>query len=490
MLKSLKKIALLGLFLSGLTGCQKDYLDASPEHLQNAGNFFQSKNDFIQAVNGAYAPLRPLFTDSFWQLGEMRSDNTSFQYNTGDRSAIGREQNDQFLELDDNPFVYSFFANSFTGIGRCNVILNRYDEAKIGDANAARQILGQASFLRAYYYLNLVQLFGEVPLVLTEVTSTNDAFDKAKRKPVAEIYQSIIKDAGVAVNNLPAAYPAPTDLGRVTSTAAHMLLAKVYMVQKQYSQAMEHLNIILQSQKALNPDYSSNFNPLAKNSVESVFEVQFLEGPFGMASNFMYTFAPYNAGTSITGFGLYTGADSGWNIPTADLLAAYEPGDLRLAKSINRTFVDPNTNQVVPYTIKFRSAHSIRYQTNDNFPVYRFSDALLMAAEALNEIGYTSSGQAFTHINRVRARAGLAGLSPQQVSTQELFREAVWKERQVELAFENHRWFDLLRTGRAAAVMQSHAAREKALKSHVPAAAYNNIRLLFQYPRREVLLEQ
>ncbi len=483
---------LVGLITLGtLVGsCQKEYLDANPEHVQNANNFFQSKEDFIQAVNGAYAPLRPLFTDSFWQLGEMRADNTSYQYNVGDRSGLVREQIDQFLELDDNAFVYSFFSNAFIGIGRCNVVLDRFAPETIGDEAVARQVLGQATFLRAFYYFNLVQLFGDIPLVLNEATSTNDAFATAQRRPVNEIYAAIIQDAQTAIDNLPDHYEQDNDLGRVTSTSARMLLAKVYMVQKQFAPAMELLNLIVQSDRALNPNYADNFNPLAKNSAESIFEVQYLEGPYAMSSNFMYTFAPYNGGSSITGFGLYPGADSGWNIPTDDLLAVYEAGDLRLAASVNSTFVDPNNGEVVPYVIKFRSPHAIRYQTNENFPVYRFADALLMAAECANELSYAAGGQAFTLLNRVRARAGLTALSEQELPDQERFRQAVWKERQIELAFENHRWFDLLRTERAVSVMQAHAVREKADKSFLPSASFENISLLFQYPRREVLLTE
>ncbi|QNL50467.1 RagB/SusD family nutrient uptake outer membrane protein [Olivibacter sp. SDN3] len=473
-----------------LCACQKDYLDANPEHEQNATNFFASKEDFIQAVNGAYVPLREIFTGSFWQLGEMRADNTSFQYNAGDRSGFGREQIDQFLELDDNAFVYSFFQNSFIGIGRCNVILDRYAPEKINDDNAAQQIVGQATFLRAYYYFNLVQLFGEVPLVLHEVSSTDDAFSSAARRPVNEIYEAIAQDALTAAENLPENYQQDNDLGRVTSISARMLLAKLYMVQQQFDRAMEQLNIVLQSDRSLNADYADNFNPVRKNGVESIFEVQYLEGPFDMSSNFMYTFAPYNGGTDITGFGLYPGAESGWNIPTDDMLNAYEEGDLRREKSINMNFIDPNTQRTVPYVIKYRSPHAIRYQTNENFPVYRYADAMLMAAECLNELGYAGNGQAFTLLNEVRSRAGLTPQTDQLLANQTAFREAVWHERMVELAFENHRWLDLLRTGRAETLMRAHADREKAQKSYIPAAAFENINLLFQYPRRELLLTE
>lgn len=489
-MKPIKITYILTCLMLMLCACQKDYLDANPEHEQNANNFFQSKEDFIQAVNGAYVPLRVIFTNSFWQLGEMRSDNTSFQYNVGDRSGFGREQIDQFLELDDNPFVYSFFENSFIGIGRCNVVLDRFAPEKINDDVAAQHVLGQATFLRAFYYFNLVQLFGEVPLVLHEVSSTDDAFSSAARRPVNELYEAILQDAMTAVENLPENYQQDSDLGRVTSVSARMLLAKLFMVQQQFDRAMEQLNIILQSDRSLNADYADNFNPLRKNAVESIFEVQYLEGPYNMSSNFMYTFAPYNGGTDITGFGLYPGAESGWNIPTTDMLNAYEEGDLRRAKSINTSFTDPVTQQMVPYVIKYRSPHAIRYQMNENFPVYRFADAMLMAAECLNELGYAGNGQAFALLNDVRARAGLAAHTAQDLATQEAFREAVWHERMVELAFENHRWLDLLRTGRVETVMRAHATREKAAKNYIPAAAFEDIRLLFQYPRREILLTE
>lgn len=481
---------ILVFFAITLCACQKEYLDANPEHEQNAVNFFQTKEDFIQAVNGAYVPLRIIFTDSFWQLGEMRADNTSFQYNVGDRSGFGREQIDQFLELDDNVFVNSFFSNSFIGIGRCNVILDRFDPENINDAEAERQIQGQASFLRAYYYFNLVQLFGEIPLVLHEVSSTDEAFSSAARRPINEIYDAIIQDANVAIDALPDHYQSNDDLGRVTSVSARMLLAKVYMVQRRFDLAMEQLNQVLQSDRSLNSDYAANFNPQNKNSVESIFEIQYLEGPYGMSSNFMYTFAPYNGGTSITGFGLYPGADSGWNIPTADMLEAYEDGDLRKDKSINTSFIDPNTQRIVPYVIKYQSPHAVRYQTNENFPVYRLADAYLMAAECSNELGYTVEGQAFVLLNAVRSRADLQAMSAQDLPDQDAFREAVWRERRVELAFENHRWLDLLRTDRTEQVMSAHAARERMERNEIPAAAFENISPLFQYPRREIMLTE
>ncbi|WP_217604951.1 RagB/SusD family nutrient uptake outer membrane protein [Chitinophaga sp. GbtcB8] len=478
-----------------LTACGKSFLDISPEQFQKEGNYFKTADQFVQALNGAYAPLQGLFTGSHWVMTEMRSDNTSYQKNTGDASGFAREELDEFREQDDNNFVYAYFNYSYNGIARCNTVLDHLSGATI-DATIKTQITGQASFLRAFYYFNLVRAFGDIPLVTHEVTSTNDAFNVAERKPAADIYTQIIADAQTAIANLPDAWTNAKDKGRAVKASAQTLLAEVYLTQKQYNNAVPLLRAVMQSPNGytLLPDYASLYTLANKNSVESIFEIQYMEGSSNEFSDFMYQFAPYNAGSGITGFGLYTGSGSGWNIPTQDMLDAYEAGDKRKDASISLTFTDPNTSKIVPYVIKYKTPHAIRYQTASNFPVYRFADVLLMLAECLNEAGFAANGEAYTLLNQVRQRAGLlpktsGNANPAlNVSTQEAFRQAVWQERRVELAFEDHRWFDLLRTGQGTAIMQAHAAREKSLKAYLVPAAYTSIKLIYQYPRREVQL--
>ena len=482
----MKKIHFLLIFiLFALGSCKDDSLNIYPETYQNANSFFQTKAQFIQAVNGVYAPLQPIFTGQLWALAEMRSDNTSYQYNTGDRSGFPFEELDEFREIDNNTHVANFFNNSYLSINRANVILERLPAATAVDQATRDQVTGEASFLRAYNYFNLVRLYGDVPLVLKEVKSVDEAFAIGARKPAADIYTQITTDVQTAIAKLPDVY-AVADKGRVTKGAARTLLAKVYMTQKNFAAAATELKAVVASAKyALNAAYADNFSITKENGVESVFEIQYIEGPNVEFSNFIYTFAPWNSAATVvgSGFAVNSGTAAGWNQPTQDMLDAYETGDLRKDVSIGTDF--KVNNVVVPYVKKYIGAHAIRFQTANNFPVYRYSDVLLMLAESLNESSFAVGGEAEGYLNQVRKRAGLADKKP---ISQADFRTAVAQERRVELAFEDHRWFDLLRYGTAEAVIKAHGTKEKAAKTNVIGASYNTINLLYLYPQRETLL--
>jgi hypothetical protein len=297
------------------------------------------------------------------------------------------------------------------------------------------------------------------------------------------VYKAIIDDFKVASSKLPASFTG-VDLGRATSGAAKTLLAKVYLTQKNYTAANDLLKTIeTEGSYQLNANYADNFKK--KNTAESIFEIQYVEGAGGKSSNFSYSFAPYNSGTIVTGFALASGAAAGWNIPTQDLIDTYEAGDKRFATSINTAFVDPTTQKVVPYIQKYANPPYLeRYNTGDNFIVTRLADVLLMQAEALNEISFPNQ-TAFDLLNRIRSRAGLSTKTQADIPTQSAMRAAIKQERRVELAFENHRWFDLVRTGDAVAVMTAHAIKEKTLKSYILPSAFASITLKFPYPYRE-----
>lgn len=487
----MKKVIYFLIFSVLLTGCGESFLNVNPETYQGAANFFQTKSQFTQAVNGTYAPLQGIYNSQMWALAEMRSDNTSYQYNTGDRSGFPFEEVDEFREISNNALTTGFFNNAVLGISRANVILDRIDASSI-DAASKDQITGEASFLRAFYYFHLVRIFGDVPLVLKEVKSTDEAFTVSVKKPAAEIYAQILIDVKKAVDKLPETYAAAADKGRATKGSARTLLGEIYLTQKNYAAAVTELKAVVSSGKySLNANYADNFAVTKKNGPESVFEIQYTEGPNGESSSFIYSFAPYNSGTSVAPFALASGAAAGWNAPTQDLLDAYEAGDLRKDISVGLNFMDPNTKAVAPYIKKYLTPHAVRFQTGDNFPVYRYSDVLLMLAEAINEAGFQADGEAFALLNQVRTRAGLAAKTSSnanaalKIASQDDFRKAVARERRVELSFENHRWFDLLRTGKVAETMAAHAIKEKAAKSHVIAASYSDLRTLYAYPMRE-----
>jgi starch-binding outer membrane protein, SusD/RagB family len=492
----MKKIAIIAITLF-FASCSDKFLDLMPDNSGSAGNFFQTKDQFIQAVNAAYAPLggqtaTSIYAGSLWILTELRSDNGSYQQNTADRSGVNREEIDEFRETDQNTNLQNFYTPSYLGISRCNIVLEKLGAATFDQATKDR-LEGEVLFLRAFYYFNLVRVFGDVPLITKVVTTPDEAFDTAAKVAEAQIYTQIIADFKAAIAKLPAK-AAAADLGHATAGAAKAMLAKVYLTQKNFAEATAILKTVeADGGYSLVANYADNFKK--KNGAESIFEIQYAEGAGGKSSNFAYSFAPYNAGTVVTGFTLLAGSGSGWNIPTQDLIDSYETGDKRLVASINQTFKDA-ASKVIPYVQKYTNPPYLeRLNTWDNFPVTRLADVLLMQAEALNEAGFPNA-EAFTLLNRVRTRVGLAAKTADnadpklKVATQADFRIAIAQERRIELAFENHRWFDLVRTGQAETVLKAHAVKERALKTYLLPAAYATINLKYPFPYREGLLRK
>jgi hypothetical protein len=230
---------------------------------------------------------------------------------------------------------------------------------------------------------------------------------------------------------------------------------------------------------SLLPDYAAIYNPANKNNAESIFEVQYLQGNFGLASNFAYQFAPAVSDTkSITGISGNNQSFGGWNIPSGDLIAAYEAGDKRKAASIADGYTDAAGVFVAqPFIKKYLHTHAEFNNTNDNWPVYRYADVLLLLAECLNE--QNKPAEALPYVNLVRQRAGLANAPAQDQAT---MRQTILKERRVELAFENKRWLDLVRTGKAIEVMTAYGAKMKQQYPYLSPASYNVTADKFIFP--------
>ncbi len=455
---------LLGL---SLAGCEKDFLTAIPQTALSSATFFKTAADFQQAVNGAYVPLRPIFNERAWILGELHSDNAYYARNVLFGAVDPTENIADFavpsaggVTANDN--VLQQFRYDYQIIARTNQVLALIDGVDF-DATLKSNLKGQAQFLRAFAYFQLVRFYGKVPLHLKPVTGRDDAaLDLATTDA---IYAQIIKDATDASKSLP--NKATQEAGRATSGAAKTLLANVYMVQKKWAEAEALLReVITNDGYSLMPDYNMafSFSTSNKNNAESVFEVQYLEGSAGYNGNLIYRIVP----TPITPAELQpiTGTSnpqglSGENnlIPTPDIIAAYEPGDKRKDISIGTVTLSQSlrTNKVYPYVKKFARPHALHNNTGTNWAVYRYAEVLLFMAEALTEQGKTAD--AATYLNQVRARAGLAAT---KAVSQADMRTAVYQERRVELAFEAKRWFDLVRTGRVKDVITAYGARIKA----------------------------
>lgn len=449
-------IALLGFSFSSCS----DFLEQNPQTDLSENDFYKTADDILSAVNGAYSSLQEGDIYGNWYVfGEIPSDNTRNQLSG---SVTTQNEFDQFYIDTQNSMIANFWKAAYKVINRTNTILGRIDGIEINTELANRYKL-ECKFIRALMYFNLVRVYGDVPLVLKEI-SISESYD-ILREPKENVYNQIIADLKEA-QDLPVSYSTAED-GRATQGAAKALLANVYMTLHKYAEAETILAEIINSGRysllentpgSLNIDgYKNVFSPVNHNSKEGIFEIQFLKGGHGEGSNYANNFAPENSGTNVVA----VGGTGGNNIPEMDIYNAYEEGDLRRDFSMSLGYYDNRKNNEwveSRYVCKFMD---VPYQNNDasnNYPVIRYADVILMYAEALNQNGKTA--EACKYLNMTRRRGfgyQTTETSPVDLQTTDKaqFALMVEQERRVELAFENHRWFDLIRTGRAVEVMRS-----------------------------------
>ena len=449
-------IALLGFSFSSCS----DFLEQNPQTDLSENDFYKTADDILSAVNGVYSSLQEGDIYGNWYVfGEIPSDNTRNQLSG---SVTTQNEFDQFYLDTQNSMIANFWKAAYKVINRTNTVLGRIDGIEINTELANRYKL-ECKFIRALMYFNLVRVYGDVPLVLKEI-SISESYD-ILREPKENVYNQIIADLKEA-QDLPVSYSTAED-GRATQGAAKALLANVYMTLHKYAEAETILAEIINSGQysllentpgSLNIDgYKNVFSPVNHNSKEGIFEIQFLKGGYGEGSNYANNFAPENSGTNVVA----VGGTGGNNIPEMDIYNAYEEGDLRRDFSMSLGYYDNRKNNEwveSRYVCKFMD---VPYQNNDasnNYPVIRYADVILMYAEALNQNGKTA--EACKYLNMTRRRGfgyQTTETSPVDLQTTDKaqFALMVEQERRVELAFENHRWFDLIRTGRAVEVMRS-----------------------------------
>lgn len=448
-----------------LTGssCKKDFLDLAPISQQNSNNFYRTGEDMKNALSSVYAALQygGLYYSSMHIIGDLRSDNTEI---TDPAAGADMQAVDMFTNNAVNSISSNTWNGHYQGIQSANIVINKIDAVSM-DAVLKARYKAEARFLRALMYFNLVRIYGDVPLVVDIINNPQDGY-KYGRETIAKVYEQIIADLKDAEQNLPFEYTS-ADIGRATKGAAMSLLGKVYLTQKNWPLAAQKLKEVIdaaaQTKYQLVASYANIFGAANENNRESIFEVQFRKGANGEGSPYTNQFAPIGSGTAVVSIG----NPLGQNIPTANMSNAYEAGDLRKAASMRNSYVLGGNTVNHNYTIKYSGVPAANLDSDNNWIVMRYADVLLMYAEALNEQGYVADGPAFTYLNQIRTRAGLASKTSSnanaalQVADQAAFRLAVEQERRVELAFEGHRWFDLVRTGRALAVlgasgMQAH----------------------------------
>jgi starch-binding outer membrane protein, SusD/RagB family len=485
----MKKISLL-LTLAFLTSCSDKFLELYPKDTLNEGNFYKTETEFILLANGCYVPMREYEKNQHWVLAELSSDNSTHQNNirTGEAS---RGVIDQFILGSDNRAYEDFWDLSYNGITRCNKLLNELGREGVTFSKESYKdrCAGEALFLRSVYYFNLVRQFGGVPLVTTPLTSKEAV--GVKRSTEEQVYAQIVQDLTEAIAHFAKARDV-AETGRANEWAAQGMLGKVQLTLKKYPEAQTALSAVINSGKyQLLANYADLFNPANKDYKETIFAMQYSEASAEVANQFIFMFAPHTSGGAVTMRPNINIVGAGWNQPTDDLINAFEPGDVRKAVSIGYWNGLDWDNKVrpIPYCNKYKPPIAAPdNRAGDNFPILRYSDVLLMYAEVLNEQGKTS--EAIPYVQQVRNRAKLT--TPITATEKVALQNLIAKERQVELCFENHRWYDLKRTGKAIEVMTAHGKREQAMKPYLYDGAYTITpnKLLAPIPANEILVNK
>ena len=420
-----------------LAGCD-DFLDRSPISNANENAFYKTESDFEVAMTAAYNSLYTLYgpesLPSFF--GELMSDNA---YNDNTAGNVkDYEAFDTHIGMDpNNTLVLGYWNNYYKSIFIINNILSKSTGA---DFSSKASLQAEARFLRALYYFDMTRAWGDIPLVLTPLSVSESL--QQPRTPQTQVYDAIIDDLLFAAENLPAKSK-ERFTGAVNADAANTLLGKVYLTVGNKSEAEKALKKVY-GKFSLVP-YADLWDLNKKNGAESIFEIQYKGGKSNPYSSYWAMFTPLD-NRIITAWG------GGMNQVSDDLWNAYEPNDSRRDISIQNGYTTASGELVsVKYSIKWKDENAevngLREAADNNFIILRYADVLLMLTEATGDAKY---------MNEVRDRVGLphygASGYPTQYNTVAL---ACEHERQVEFALEFHRWFDLIRTGRAITVLKN-----------------------------------
>lgn len=468
----MKHIKYLVIILSvGLFSCTK-VIDLVPESNLTTGNFYNNASEINTGLIGAYNGLQnPMYYE--WQLTELRTDNskmgTPASSNTVNADLTSL---DEFIPSTGNDAIYQYWIKTYNNIRNCNIILQNlgvnYDSTSgaisLGTISISisdslrKQYAGEAMVLRANAYFNLVRLYGGVFLTTTPLAA-EDA-KKLNRTSAASIYKLIQADLSAASSYLTSARYSATaaSIGRVNAWAAKGLLAKVYLTRGDKASAITLLqDVITNSGYALQSTYANVFSITNEVNSEILFAIRYKAGNLGLGSSFGNDFAPLGSNNGVITAGVsFTG--KGWNYPTNDIDTALGITTPDPRKTTNMGLF--GTGKVL-YVKKYLNPVLTLNDGESDWPILRYADILLMLAEAQ---GNTSSSLAL--INQIRTRAGATVLPATVNNSVATFEQALANERRLEFAFENQRFFDLVRynttltTITAVQTIQNHFAKE------------------------------
>lgn len=438
-----------------LLSCKK-FLNTKPETTLTTGNAYNSASDMENAVVGAYN----IFYKEYyiWDnvlLGDLRSDN-AYTGGSNDQAVLPY---DLLTIPAGNSRILFDWSQLYEGVARCNIILNKIasvTDPKIDVDGRRAEIIGEASFLRAFHYYQLVKTFGGVPIELNS-NSADPEKTNLPRATETEVYNQIVQDLETAIANLPDGYGSDNSVNKVRATkgAANALMAKVWAQRpdRDYSKVLKYCNDVINSPAGyhLLDNYADLFDGDHYNNEESILEV------------------PFIANTELGNWGvqLYLAPEDGWQkycVPSKDLVNKYDDENDLVRKNANIIFIsgldwaDENWNPCQDYSVavpfNYKQKHPNSWSSGDHQYLLRLGDIVTLKAEAQNETG-DLEGAAAT-LNLIRARVHLDETT---AASKEQMKVAILDERRLELAFEGQRWDDLVRNGAAVTVM--NALQEK-----------------------------
>lgn len=438
-----------------MMSCSKDFIRINPISTVSTDILYRTDKDFYDAVVGCYAVFQTEY-NNFWLYGDLRGDDTR----SGLVSNLTASDVDKFILNNDAGILNSSWQNYYNIINRTNNILTKIAAADINVVKNKDQYTAEAEFLRAFAYFNLVRIFGDVPMVTTSVT-IDEAYKKGREKTDKIYDEIIIKDLLDAENKLPVKYTG-ADVGKATKGAAKSLLGKVYLTRKDFPKAEAKLKEVTTLGYALLKNFNDLFDYTKdEHHSEYIYDIEYEQG-IGEGSIFTTQFSLSFQGAGVlatvmaTMYGLPPAGGGDQGCPTDALFAAFTPQDLRkditaaTGLTYNGVYTPISTTGIGSFTKKYLTPIPKANDSRANWKVIRYADVLLMLAEALNENGKTA--EALGYLNMVRTRAGVpvyTGLTADDT------REKIYTERRLELHMEGHRWFDLVRTGRALSTLQS-----------------------------------
>ncbi len=497
------KIIFIALVSISFIACKKT-IDILPQSNLTSASFYSNFAEVSAALTGCYNGMQtPLITE--WQFTELRSDNTK-QGVPGSTNSNNRDISDldMFIPSTTHQALADYWSNTYNNIRNINTLLQKlnvtYDPAagtiNFGASVAAvtdserKQIAGEALTIRAYHYFKMVRLFGGVflvhkPLSFAESKTTN-------RSTVADMYKFIeadLRTAAASLKNQTYAQQASVDRGRMTIWAAKSMLAKVLLTQNKKAEAIPLLqDVISNSNHNVLASYSSVFSITNEMNSEIIMAVRFKAGNLGLGSPFGNDFGPLGTGSAVI-----NGDGDGLNYPTSEI-DTLTNGNTRKPVLIG---VFTQGNSVKLYIKKYLNPVGTKDDGESDWPIIRFPDVQMMLAEAQ---GYSQAS--LDLINAVRPRAGEALLTTSNTPTVAAFERALSRERRLEFAFENQRWFDIVRFGttlttvNAIDIMKAHFAYEyfSHYRLYIPptptlAELQSNVtpeRLLLPIPQREI----